>query len=261
VSGNFVSAALICKRDAMKSGATPMMNDWDKTLAEIGISGPEEDNEFNSQDIGMEEAGMVLSSGFGNLYKAELSYKGKVMATKYAIPVVGRKGDYKVWKGDTPEAVIKLFENGVAKGGDAETTFTDIKQADKYLEEGHGSFKQERWHVTKLWDLGPVSKGAPPAQVSSSTITQTPQAATITAAQQAIQQGQTEQQVMAAEKAFSITEFVKTGKNAIYIVAGVGVVIVIAGIAIFVASKSPAGQAGSAAGGVAGGLFKSLRKE
>jgi hypothetical protein len=245
----------------MKSGATPMMNDWDKTLAEIGISGPEEDNEFGSQDKEMEEAGMVLSSGFGNLYKYELSFKNKVMETKYAIPVIGKDRKTKVWTGDTPESVIKQFEYGVAKGGDAETTFTDIKQADKYLEVGHGSFKQERWHVTKLWDLGPVSKSAPPAQVSTSTITQAPAPATITAAQQAVEQGQTEQQEMAMEKAFSFTEFVKTGKNTIYIIAGVGVVIVIAGIAIFIASKSPAGQAGSAAGGAAGGLFKSLRKE
>jgi len=238
-----------------------MMGDWDKTLAEIGISGPEEDNEFGSQEQGMEEAGMVLSSGFGNLYKYELSYNKKVMATKYAIPVIDKNRKTKAWTGDTPESVIKQFEYGVGKAGDTETTFTDIKQADKYLEVGHGAFKQERWHVTKLWDLGPISKGAPPAQVSTSTITQAPSPATITAAQQAVEQGQTEQQEMALEKAFSLTEFIKTGKNTIYIIAGVGVVIVIAGIAIFIASKSPAGQAGSAAGGVAGGLFKSLRKE
>jgi len=237
-----------------------MMNNWDKTLAEIGISGPEEENEFSSTDKGMEQAGMVLSSGFGNLYKAELSYKNKLMATRYAIPVINKKGNYKVLQGDTPEAAIKKYENAVAKEGDAETTFTDIKQADKYLEEGHGSFKQERWHVTKLTDLGPISKEAPPAQVSTN-IPQTLSPALIDAASQAVEQGKTEQQEMALEKAFSFTEFVKTGKNTVYIIAGVGVVIVIAGIAIFIASKSPAGQAGSAAGGVAGGLFKSLRKE
>ena len=236
------------------------MGDWDKTLAEIGISGPEEQNEFGDQDQGMEEAGMVLSSGFGNLYKAELSYKNKVMATKYAIPVVGKKGDYKVHKGDTPEAVIKLYQNGVAKGGDAETTFTDIKQADKYLEEGHGVLKQERWHVTKLWDLGPVSTSAPPAQVTSATITVAPASDVILTAQQAVEQGKTEQQVMAAEKAFSLTEFVKTGKNAIYIIAGVGVVIVIAGVAILVARQSPGGQAGEAAGGFIRGLKKKKRR-
>jgi hypothetical protein len=231
-----------------------MMGDWNRTLGEMGISGPEEENEFNSQDKGMDEAGMILSSGFGNLYIAEMSYKGKVRRTKYAIPVIDKNRKTKAWEGDTPEQVIRQFEYGVEKAGDTETTFTSMKEADKYLEEGHGSLKQERWHVSKLTDLGPIIKGAPPAQVSSPDIQKQEGSSIITAAQQASAAGETEQQTAALEKAFSITEFVKTGKNTIYIIAGVGVVVVIAGIGIFLATKSPAGQAGEATGGLLRGM-------
>jgi hypothetical protein len=237
-----------------------MMDNWEKTLAEIGVSGPEEKNEFGNPDEGMEEAGMVLSSGFGNLYKYELSdWREKTKtwipkATKYAIPVVGKKGDFKVFKGDTPEAALKNYQNGVAKGGDTETTFTDISQADKYLKESHGTLGTEIWHVTKLIDLGPVNPSAPPAQVSTPTIEKAPQTDIIQSAQQATEQGKTQQQVMALEKEFSFTEWAKTGKNAIYIIAGVGVVVVIAGVAIVLARSSPAGRVGEAAGGLLRGL-------
>lgn len=240
-----------------------MIRDWQSTLDEMGISGPKEDDAADFADkseygalTGDDVGTMMLTSGFGNLYKYELSYKNKVRATKYAIPVIDKNRKTKAWTGDTAESVIRQFEYGVEKAADTETTFTDMKQADKYLEEGHGSFKQERWHVTKLIDLGPVSKSAPPAQVTSPTIQQAPAPDLIQAAQEASEAGKTEQQIMAAAKAFSITEMLKTGKNAIYIIAGVGVVVVIAGVAIFLATRSPAGEAGRAAGGLLGGLRK-----
>lgn len=240
-----------------------MLRDWQSTLDAIGISGPKEDDAADFADssdygamTGDEEGTMMLASGFGNLYRYTLVYKDKVRATKYAIPVVDKNRKTKAWKGDTPEQVIRQFEYGVAKAGDTETTFTSIKEADKYLEEGHGSFKQERWHVKDLFDLGPVSKSAPPAQVSSPEIKKEEGAEIIKASQAAVQAGETEQQIMAAEKAFSITEFVKTGKNAVYIIAGVGAVVVIGGLIFFFATRSPAGQAGEAAGG----LFRGLRR-
>lgn len=240
-----------------------MMRDWQSTLDAMGISGPKEEDPAEFSDAsdygaltGDDEGSVMLASGFGNLYRYTLVYKDKVRATKYAIPVIDKNRKTKAWRGDTPEQVIRQFEYGVGKAGDTETTFTSIKEADKYLEEGHGSFKQERWHVKDLIDLGPVSKSKPPAQVSSPEIKKEEGSEIIQASQQAVEQGQTEQQIMAAEKAFSITEFVKTGKNAIYIIAGVGVVVVIAGIGIFLATKSPAGQAGEAAGG----LLKGLRR-
>lgn len=238
-----------------------MMRDWQATLDEMQISGPKEDDAAEFADrsdygalTGDDEGSMMLATGFGNLYKYELSYKNTLKATKYAIPVVGKKGDYKAWRGPTPETVISQYNSGVAKGGDTETTFTDITQADKYLKEAHGMLNSEIWHVTKLTDLGPVSKSAPPAQVTSPTITQAPPSDVVAKAQQAVEQGQTEQQIMAAEKAFSVTEFVKTGKNAIYIIAGVGAVVVIGGIIFFFARQSPAGQAGRAAGGIVKGI-------
>jgi len=238
-----------------------MMRDWQSTLDQMQISGPKEEEAADFADnseygalTGDDEGTMMLASGFGNLYKYELSYKNNLKATKYAIPVVGKKGDYKVWRGPTPETVISQYNSGVAKGGDAESTFQDIKQADKYLKEAHGMLNSEIWHVTKLTDLGPVSKSAPPAQVTSPTITKAAPSDIVSSAQQAVERGQTEQQIMAAEKAFSITEFVKTGKNAVYIIAGVGAVVVIGGIIFFFARQSPAGQAGQAAGGLLRGM-------
>lgn len=244
-----------------------MIGSWQTTLDELGITGPKDGEEeeqgemefgdgsdygaLTNDDIGS----MILASGFGNLYKYEVSYKGKVKATKYAIPVIDKNRKIKAWRGDTPEKVIRDFEYGVEKAGDTETTFTDLKQADKYLEEGHGSFKQQRWHVTKLWDLGPVSKRAPPAQVSSPEIQKvTGGEDIVAAAQKAATAGETAKEIAAMEKALSPTEWLKTGKNAVYIIAGVGAVVVVGGIIIFLARRSPAGQAGEAAGGLISGL-------
>ena len=246
-----------------------MMGDWNREMSKMGLTGPdaeqepEEQNEFGPMDAGMDEAGIVLSSGFGNLYQYQLAYKGQVKATKYAIPVIGKKGDFKVQKGETPEDAVRDYQNGVAKGGDAETTFTDMASADKYLKEGHGALNSQVWHVSKLVDLGPVSKGAPPVQ---QTITDT-KAGTATAptidtktaaatAAQAVAQGVSTQQEMAVAKAFSPTEVLKGLGNMLYVIVGVGVVIVIGGVAYFFLKKSPAGQAGEAAGGLMRGMRK-----
>jgi hypothetical protein len=246
-----------------------MMGDWNREMSKMGLTGPEvekeaeEQNEFGEMDQGMDEAGIVLSSGFGNLYQYQLSYKGTVKATKYAIPVIGKKGDFKVQRGETPEDAVRDYQNGVAKGGDAETTFTDMASADKYLKEGHGTLNSQIWHVSKLVDLGPVSTTAPPVQQqitdTKSGSATAPTIDTKTAAETAVQavaQGQTAQQEAALKKAFQPTEILKGLGNMLYVIVGVGVVIVIGGVAYLFLRKSPAGQVGEAAGGLMRGMRK-----
>lgn len=232
-----------------------MPDDWNDLLGYVGIRPVEEDNLFGDLDeyglltpeagLGYDEddyGQMIVGGGFGNLYRYELSYKKKVRATKYAIPVIDKKRKMKAWRGDTPEQVIRQFEYGVAKAGDTETTFTSVKQADKYLEEGHGSFKQERWHVSKLTDLGPVSATAAPAQVSASDIQKEKGTEVVKAAQKASEAGKTEKEIMAMEKSFSPSEITKTGKNTIYIVAGVGAAVVIGAVVfLFYRHGTPVG--------------------
>lgn len=241
--------------------ASVMANDWQNYVGYIGGVRGTMDNDLGIDGIigpDSEYGYMTVEdfSGFGNLYKYDLSHKSEktkqwgLKATKYAIPVIGKKGDFKVWKGDTIEAVIKQYENGVAKGGDAETTFTSQDQADKYLKEKHGFLGTEIWHVTKLTDLGPVSKTAPPAQVTSPTITQAPAPTMIEAGQQAIEAGKTEQQVMAVEKALSPTTIGKNLTTAMWVGVGLVIVAIVGGVIYFGVKATPAGQAGSLMEGI-----------
>lgn len=221
------------------------MVEWEDIDNEFGVRGIL-DNELGADGLtgpDIEEYGDMMVedfSGFGNLYKYELTHKNKLMATKYAIPVVGKKGDFKAWKGDSIENVIKQYENGIAKGGDAETTFQDITQADKHLKEKHGFLGTEIWHVTKLVDMGPVSKTAPPAQTTDKSIQKSAAPKQIESAQKAIDTGKTEQQIMAVEQAISPTEM---GKTVLYITVGLLVIGVVGGVAYVAYKLSPGGQA------------------